>query len=310
MPGTIKQKPLISTNLILWLSSISLFAFLLVLMSTSQWGIGIFPDSLVYFKTADQLYQNTAVLFSDNIRDPNLLATHYPPLYPVFLSLPRLLFGQELTPRILHALFFAINAFLVGLCVRISVRNALFLPIACSVLFVFSDISLNLHTIAHSEPLFMVFTLSGFIFLALFSESDKWHCLLLSAFSLSLAVLTRYLGVVAIGTAVLYILLFYRKPIRKKLILSVAYLTASFIPIGLWLFRNYLVFGKFTSRELFSSFFLSRMIFFRDVLVFPGFFSGRGVVWVFFMVAHHLDTLSGILPVRISCVIIPACGNC
>ncbi|UCC39562.1 MAG: hypothetical protein JSV96_17570, partial [Candidatus Aminicenantes bacterium] len=97
-----------------------------------------------------------------------------------------------------------------------------------------------------------------FIALIKFVKNYKLSFLILAGFFFSMATLTRYIGVILIVPAVIAILILadFLK-YKKRILYSILFASLSFLPLGIWTLRNYLLTGTLTGTRVSSTFPLS-----------------------------------------------------
>lgn len=222
--------------------------FWMVLYAT-VWGAGWVADSYQYVGAARNLAQKGVLAYpgSGNFLVP---LTHYPPAFSVVLAAFEWLgWDAYATVRYFHAFLFSLSILLVGITVsRISPSpwSGLF----ASLLTLFSAPLLERHAWAMSEPLFLTLTLSGFLLVDVFYKTGKRLRLTFALICLTIAWLTRYIGVVAILTLVILLTLL-RKPGGKSLLINLGLtLVICGVPMLLWTFRNLHIENQFLNRQL------------------------------------------------------------
>jgi hypothetical protein len=220
----------------LYLSIISLFAALSVYYTTMIFGIGMSPDSLSYFEFAKPL---TAGRLSEFLAIPIVL---WPPLYPALLSLAAQLWAEPLVAaRWLQILLYALYAFTCGLLFKHYFDKPLwwyvgtFLAIAAVPMAATS-------TMVWSELLFMLWVIP-FLLLSDFGERYTLQRVLLLGILTACAVMTRYIGLVLIPTALLLIFLAKGYRMRQRIAHALLYTVVATLPFLLWIVRNYLISG-------------------------------------------------------------------
>lgn len=227
------------------------------LLYATPWGAGIFFDSTIYIEAARNLLSGCGLSIPSgsglNITSTNeelTPLTHFPPLFPALLAMIGILgIDPRDGARLLNALAFGANIFMVGLaldrCPRVSVWTSLF----GSFLVLISADMLQIHSMAMTEPTFISFGLLGLILLDMYLENSRRRFLCGSAVAIALALLSRYAGVALVITAILGVMMsshpFYRK-IRDVL----TFVVISCLPALLWMIRNSHVAGNLTNREL------------------------------------------------------------
>ncbi len=220
-----------------WL--LGLPATLLVAYATSLHGIGLTPDSVSYILLARDIAENGFAFLSHG----NFVL--WPPFYPILLAL-----GAKVTHSdpllIARWLNFLIAWLTVGL---VGKSAAQFTKNHATIIFVslLASFSIPLQFVwgfAWTEPLFIFLVLA---ILYLLSSSEEWNFskTLLLSLLISLAVMTRYIGVVLIPLAP--IALWMRKELKRKEWLfssAVTTLIPSYL-FGLYALRNYFFTGTF-----------------------------------------------------------------
>lgn len=236
----------------LLLAPLSIAGFLLVLLSTSRWGAGLSPDSVGYISVARELIKGKGLI----VRSFGSPLVDWPPLYPTLLALVSSIVRTDpltMAP-FLNALIFGLVIFLGGL---LALRSLLFFPtlaVLGTLAIVFSVALFPVSIMAWSEPLFISFVLLSLLVAQSYLEESKISLLLLLAVVVSLATLTRYIGVVLILWGVLLILLFLRSNLKKKVAHLSLFILVSAVPLGLWLLRNYAISNTLTGSRFPSSY--------------------------------------------------------
>src|SRR5437868_6699326 len=163
-------------------------------------GVGVTPDSVMYISAAHSLVEGKGLKTIaphafPRLRGDNPL-TVAPPTYPILLALSFILSSDPLHgAKWLHSLLFALNVFLIGMTVYLCTNKAV-LPTLCSILLFLSTSSMiEIHTMAWSEPPFLLFALAAFLLLALHIKKSNGWLLVGSSLLASLALTTRYIGI-------------------------------------------------------------------------------------------------------------------
>ena len=214
----------------------SLSAEIVVLLSTSSYGIGTSPDSIAYISTARNLLADKGFVLFDGT-----LYVAWPPLFPTLLALIGS-GGMDLlvSSRFVNAICLALITFISSywLLDHIHLRPLALLGSAAIVL---SPPLITVSLMAWSEPLFILLTLLCLFALERLLKGDKYEFYLLSILFAALALVTRYSGSVTILVGVL-VLLFQRTALRiRRIVDSVSFALLSSLPLCIWLGRNYLV---------------------------------------------------------------------
>ncbi len=219
------------------------------LLSTSQFGVGIADDSIEYLIAARSLTKGLGYNRINGYGMP-VPITHWPPLYPLLLSL----FGlsnsdPQIGARWLGAFLFGVNIFLAGILLFRLTRSYWF-AVTGSLIMMLAPVIVETSLYAMSEPLYITFTLVSFIILDQFRKSAQGKWLILLGITLALALLTRYVGLALILTCVFGILWMTSRSWRERIKSALILAAVALLPNVLWLIHNYLAAGTLTNRAL------------------------------------------------------------
>jgi len=159
------------------------------LLST-RWGAGLSPDSTAYIGAARSLLagEGLSTLSGDGDRRPLIL---WPPVFP---SLPpgAGLAGLEpaVVARWLNALLFAATTLLIGGVVH-TITDSPCISIVAAFFTYSSSVTLSVHSMAWSEPLFIFLGLLGLTLVGVYVQSSRPWVLCLGSAAIGLAFLTR-----------------------------------------------------------------------------------------------------------------------
>jgi 4-amino-4-deoxy-L-arabinose transferase-like glycosyltransferase len=253
--SSLKNKTLIMVAII------AVAGIVLMLLATNL-GIGVFPDSVTYFDAARNLAEGRGLVVISGTRFGLVPLTHYPPLYSLLLA-PAAAFGVtlETAARWLNAILFGANILLVGVAIKFCVRDSVWLPVTGAFLTLTAPDVLAIHSVAMTEPLYLLLTLGGLLLLAGYRENGRRVFLLGAAIAISLSCLTRYVGVVGVGTGIVALLFFddlkregapalQRPEYLRKLIDVLIFTAIALGPIALWLIKSRLTAGSTADRQL------------------------------------------------------------
>ncbi len=217
-----------------------------LIRKSCPWGIGVGYDSYMYISSAESMAQGLGVYYR-SVGSLHPLV-HFPPMYPLAISiLIRIGLNRISAATILSCLLFGINAFTAGMLVFHFTLRPIPAAIAAS-LFVIAPVLIDAHLLAMSEPLFYFLMLVSLGCLADFFMQGKRTILMLSAIAAALAILTRYIGVVLVGTG-LIIIWINTGSIKRKVLDSCLFFLFSFSPMILWLIRNFAIGGSLSDRN-------------------------------------------------------------
>lgn len=213
----------------------------------TRWGIGLYPDSIVYVGAARNLLAGDGFQFLDDI---GALApvTQYPPGYSWLIALFGLSGLDALEAARWVSLFFtAANSLVVAFIAQRATQStgstlvAVFLSLAAFPL-------VYINSQALSEPPFIFLVLLGFCFLERYLERSDRVSIGGFALAIGLSCLVRYVGIAFGMTGAVVILLHGRGSWFKRFIDAAMFSTLAALPIVAWVVRNYLRAGNAVNR--------------------------------------------------------------
>ena len=212
-----------------------------ILVRTATYGPAVRVDSTMFLSTALNL------LAGEGWRDfTGRLVVGWPPLFPLLLAAGDWVGIEPLAVgRWINATAFGLTILVAGGWMRSNLQ-ARWLALAVTGAIA---ASLPLNELASSlmtEPLFVLFVLLALLQLASFLQRGERTPLLLSAGCTALAALTRYPGIVLIGTSVLLLLVRRTPPLAARLKDAIAFGVVSSFPLAAVLTRNWAVSGTLT----------------------------------------------------------------
>jgi 4-amino-4-deoxy-L-arabinose transferase-like glycosyltransferase len=215
---------------------------------STVWGAGLITDSFQYAATARNLAHGNG--FSLPYGDGELVPmTKYAPMFSILLAVFELAgVSAILGARIVNIVLFGINIFLVFLSVKKLTRSATF-SLLTSLLFTVSFVTVEVHTWALSEPLYICLSLLSFLFLQDFFDQAKNTWLIYASLSASLAFLTRYVGF-SLVISILIILFINRVSIQQRLKDVLVFGLIMIAPTALWTIRGYVLTQTLNDRLL------------------------------------------------------------
>jgi hypothetical protein len=219
-----------------------------IMLFTTQWGVGVTTDSTIYINVARNLLQGYGWS-----HPPGSPMTHYPPLYPLVLSLSGLLGSDPIDgARWVQAFLFFATLLCSGVMIYGATNSSTLAWITGLLLLLTSNTMIYVYDFAWSESLFILLCLAGFLLLGKYFEESRQRLLLASSIMIGLAFLTRYAGVSLVITGCLCILLISPLSIYKRFIATMLFAVVSVLPTGLWFIRNRIVSGTLANRTLVS----------------------------------------------------------
>ncbi len=217
-----------------------LLAAILIVLSTTRYGVGLSADSAAYISTARNLMNGEGYT---NFKGEPLLA--FPPLYPTVLAV----FDWGWFDLIDVARY--VNAAFFGLIVAISTHwltthtASRWLSLLGAAAILLSVPLIEVSVFAWSEPLFILGSLLSLLQIEQFLRSDRYEYLVLAGVFAALAALTRYAGLSLILTGTAVLLLNGRPSIAHRIRDVALFCVASLLPVLPWFLRNYVVSSTF-----------------------------------------------------------------
>jgi hypothetical protein len=175
-------------------------------LAASRHGVGASPDSVVYIGVARNLLAGRGLTepFGALVDTP---LTRYPPLYPALLAAGGPLGLDPLaTARWISALLFGVNILFVGLALATLLPRARWLPVVGALLAASGLPLLTMHSMAWSEPLFLLLNFLSLLALAAYLDQGRPAALVLAGALGGLALLTRYAAFPLVAVGVLGLL--------------------------------------------------------------------------------------------------------
>ena len=221
-----------------------------IIIYTTDWGIGLFGrDSFNYISAARNLAQGYGYVF---VNENNILLpiTHYPPLLAIILAGFEFLHIDALVAvRFFNALLFGISAILTGILIYRTTKSKGF-SLLGMVLFLSAAIFIELHSWAMSEPLFMFFTLLGFLLFDKYINRNNLALLIGLSIVLGLCFLARYVGIANILSITLSLLVLGKANLRKRLFDAAIIAILGITPVLLWTYRNFMLTQTLNNRNI------------------------------------------------------------
>ena len=209
-----------------------------VLIATHRYGVVIWPDSVFYISTARNLNLGAGFISFDG--EP---LTLWPPLYPALLAFVSRIFATDplVVASIVNAFLFGFIVYLAGTVLFRHLSPSPILAIEGTLAFLFAIPLFSIAVIAYTEPLFILLVLLSFIFLGMYLSGTSLPSLVLLSLSVSLAFLTRYVGIILLPWVAPFIIFFNREPLKKRIAHLAIFALITSLPMGIWLIRNYVV---------------------------------------------------------------------
>lgn len=249
--------------------------------------VGVGADTVIYYAAAQSLLDGhglTMPFSSTFAGSKDELMTHFPPFYSIILASLGWITGSVATGAwLLSVLAFGVLVFLVGFIMQTYCPNQPWIAILAAFLTLTSGAIIRLHTVALSEPVFILCWLSGLFLLDRHLSNSRRRFWLLSAILLGASFLTRFSGLAFIGTACLWLL--YRRGWKT----AVPFGILAILPMGAWMLYSSIM-GSATNRSI-AVHWISAHHFWQGVYTIAAWFSPdilpqtlRVVVWVCLLV--------------------------
>ncbi|QUV78161.1 ArnT family glycosyltransferase [Chloracidobacterium thermophilum] len=211
----------------------------------SQHGIGLSPDSAGYLAVAGNLLEGKGFICYSG--EP---FGAQPPLYPLAVATLSFLLGLDLktSALFLNLLIIVFATFISG-NLTFLITNSF--PISLFVCFsiIFGIPTFQTFVYAWSEPTFILFLSVAFFYMLKFIDYEDKKYLLVSSFFISLACMTRYVGIFALISFLSLLIFKAKEDIVKKRNEIYTFLFISSFPLYLWGMRNYILSRTFFGRS-------------------------------------------------------------
>lgn len=209
---------------------------------STQWGAGLMDDSFIYITSAKNLVAGRGLAWPWGSGEL-LPMTYFPPMLPLTLAAFEVVGVDAIAAiRMINLLAFGANVVLVGLIARYAARSRGFALFA-ALLFLASDVLIEAHAWALSEPLYLLFALFGLLLLNRYLHRGSRWGLFGSALLLGLAFLTRYIGFSLILVGLIVLVIASRATWRRRFWDIALFSFVSLLPMAGWMLRNSLVIG-------------------------------------------------------------------
>lgn len=228
----------LSTKYRLLLVLLALVGAVLILLSTSQYGAGLSPDSVAYIGTARNLITGAGFINYDG--NPTV---EWPPLYPALLALVGSTFGADplLLANVVNALIFGLIVYVGGVLTFKHLSSFPALALMGTLALLVSRPLFAVSVMAWTEPLFILFVILCLIFADSYLLKKDIASLLLLSSLVALSSLTRYIGVTLLLWGALIIVVFHRGSLKSRIVHLSLFILVSTLPVGIWLIRNYAI---------------------------------------------------------------------
>lgn len=231
---------------ILGLLLIALGGSVALFIGTAPWGIGGDTDSAHYIGGARNILTGYGYTTYQDFEP----ITQWPPFFPLSLAVLGI-FGLDPMDgaRALQTILFGLNIFMVAVILK-KFTQSTGIALAGAWFMLTSGSMLAIHSMAWSEPWFILLTFTSFFFLSRYLRTDSRPFLFYAAALMALACLDRYAGLALIAASVITLFSLHRRSFLIRLADCALFSFLVSFPLILWLLRNRLVAGDLTDRRL------------------------------------------------------------
>ena len=225
---------------------LSLFAAGILLIST-RWGIGLYPDSIVYIGAAREILDGHGFRFVNDLGE-FAPVTQYPPLYSYLVAALAMIGVDPLEGgRWISVLFYAGNAILIAhLVYRATASYGASVIATCFAISSFPMV--YIHSQALTEPVFIFLVFLGFSFLALYLQHTRLWMIYAASLCIGLSCLTRYIGVAFVLAGAMVIFCLAKAPWKQRFAHTTLFGILASAPFIAWVCRNLWVAGDTVNR--------------------------------------------------------------
>ncbi|MFH0736251.1 MAG: glycosyltransferase family 39 protein [bacterium] len=235
-----------------------------ILILTNLFGAGVAPDSVAYVSVARHVSQGFGFVNFDGYS-----FILQPPLYPLILAAIKMVFFIDplISAGYLNAILFGLIIFYSGLFLLTHLKSY-WLAIFGTITILGSSVLITISLITFSEPLFILLILLYLHFFDIYIKKRTITSLILFSIAVSLACLTRYVGVIIILTGSISIFIWAKKTFKETFKHLIIFLLITILPTGLWILRNYFISGTLVGQRAESSFTISDnlILFFNTII--------------------------------------------
>jgi Dolichyl-phosphate-mannose-protein mannosyltransferase len=217
-------------------AALSLFGACILFIST-RWGIGLYPDSIVYIGAARSILEGNGFRFLDDVGQFSPVI-QYPPLYSYSVAAFALMGMDALEgARWISVLFFAANAVLMGnIAYRCTASYGAALIASFFAMTAFPPV--YIHSQAVTEPMFIFLIFLAFSVLARYLEHPRLWLLNAASLIIGLSCLVRYVGVAFVFTGAMVVLCLSNTSWKQRLAHSALFSVLASFPFIAWVGRN------------------------------------------------------------------------
>ena len=218
-------------------ASLAVLGVVLVLLHEITYGAALEWDSVTYIAVARNLLAGNGFV---QPYDGNYYV-HWAPLFPGLLALASLfVFDPYEVAGLVNAAAFGLTIFVAGQWLRRRIESRFLVLWGCLAILLSAPLIQSAVWVI-SEPVFILWTLLALVETEKFLDTDRPSSLVWSALFTALACLTRYIGVTIVITVLLLLIFRRNEALLEKAQHLAVYSFIAVTPLGIWLFRNFLL---------------------------------------------------------------------
>ena len=216
----------------------------LVLSRQLNYGMHLNPDSVLYISIGDNLSEGEGYI------DWETHQRFVPPLLSLLLAFVFSLGIENGIAAVAYVNAIIFGVTIIALLVWISGRiESRFLILWAGSVCALSPFLGDIFYSVRQESLFILLTVLSLLALDRFLDSNKQSNLILAAVFTGLSLLTRNMGIALVVSTVLILMARKGPAFRSRVRYIVIYFIISIAPMGIWILRNYLQFGRLTQKQ-------------------------------------------------------------
>jgi hypothetical protein len=220
-----------------------------IVLYHTRFGPGTTGDSIRYIMGAENLLAGNGYSRTSGGGEIRPI-TGFPPFYSIVLAALGFLTGDIFNNvRFLHSLLFAANLLLIGLLI-FRYTGSFWATLLGQFLVLSEQRILWLHTWVLTETLFIFMILVGIYTLVAYLDSKKITLLILGSIAVSLATITRYIGVALTAAGGLSVLILNDTTWKRRLLDGLILGGTTLLPLVLWFRRNAAISGTIANRMI------------------------------------------------------------
>lgn len=215
-------------------------------------GVGVSPDSTIYL---DGAYN---ILHSQKYMIDNQYISHFPPEFSTLLAITTWSLNISVinATRLINAFLFSLNFILFVLIVYACSKQNSLTSLFTGLFYLSSCDILLVSSMAWSEVPFITLLFISLITLVLYLKTNKKYYLFITSFTISISILTRYVGFALIPTVIFSLLFLSNESLKNKIRKITVFLFITFSVLSFWFIRN-IIYGNSVANRSFNIHFIT-----------------------------------------------------